>query len=109
MKQLLARTGIVCAVVMLIVESAGAQAQAQITKNEAQKSPWGPADEIGALNMMTDASRLDVLKQVVSGKVYDLGVDLFVGMPICCAPVGDRHSTQIECGKILLWSPHNLI
>ena len=43
----------------------------------------GPADEIGTLNMMTDASRLEVLKQVANGKVYDLGVDLFVGMPNC--------------------------
>ena len=64
-------------------------AVAQIAKNVAAKSPWGPADEIGTLNMMTDASRLDVLKQVAGGKVYDLGVDLFVGMPICCAPFGD--------------------
>jgi kynurenine formamidase len=65
------------------------EAYAQIAKNVAAKSPWGPTDEIGTLNMMTDASRLDVLKQVVGGKVYDLGVDLFVGMPICCGPFGD--------------------
>jgi kynurenine formamidase len=65
------------------------EADAQIAKNVAAKSPWGPADEIGTLNMMTDASRFDVLKQVAGGKVYDLGVDLFVGMPICCGPFGD--------------------
>ena len=41
---------------------------AQIAKNVAAKSPWGPADEIGTLNMMTDASRLEVLKQVANGK-----------------------------------------
>lgn len=70
----------------LLVASA---AQAQIAKNTAAKSPWGSADEIGTLNMMNDASRLDVLKQVGAGKVYDLGVDLFVGMPTCCAPFGD--------------------
>ncbi len=64
-------------------------AVAQIAKNVAAKSPWGPTDEIGTLNMMTDASRLEVLKQVVGGKVYDLGVDLFVGMPTCCGPFGD--------------------
>ena len=87
MKRLLARTGIVCAVVVLVVGSAGVQAQ--IAKNVAAKSPWGPADEIGTLNMMTDASRFDVLKQVAGGKIYDLGVDLFVGMPTCCAPFGD--------------------
>jgi Putative cyclase len=64
-------------------------AVAQIATNEAQKSPWGAADEIGTLNMMTDASRLDVLKRIAGGKVYDLGVDLFPGMPTCCLPFGD--------------------
>ncbi len=65
------------------------EAAAQIAKNVAAKSPWGPADEIGTLNMMTDTTRFDVLKQVAGGKVYDLGVDLFVGMPICCGAFGD--------------------
>ena len=87
MKRLLVETGIICAVVALAVGSAGAQAQ--IAKNVAQKSPWGPGDEIGTLNMMTDASRLDVIKQVAGGKVYDLGVEMFVGMPTCCVPFGD--------------------
>ena len=87
MKRLVAETGIICTVVVLVVGSA--TVQAQIARNVAQQSPWGPADEIGTLNMMTDASRLDVLKQVASGKVYDLGVDLFVGMPNCCGPFGD--------------------
>jgi len=87
MNRLLAKTGMICAAAVLIVGSAGVQAQ--IAKNVAAKSPWGPADEIGTLNMMTDASRSDVLRQVTGGKVYDLGVDLFVGMPTCCAPFGD--------------------
>jgi kynurenine formamidase len=65
------------------------EAVAQITNDVAAKSPWGSADEIGALNMMTDGSRFDVLKQITHGKVYDLGVDLFIGMPTCCVPFGD--------------------
>lgn len=64
-------------------------AYGQIAKDVPGKSPWGPDDEIGTLNMMTDASRLEVLKQIVGGKVYDLGVELFVGMPFCCGPFGD--------------------
>lgn len=44
-------------------------------------SPWGPDDEIGTLNMMTDQSRLEALRRVDSGKVYDLSVEYFVGMP----------------------------
>jgi kynurenine formamidase len=35
---------------------------------------WGPEDEVGALNAMTDASRLGALSLVETGKVYDLGV-----------------------------------
>jgi hypothetical protein len=35
---------------------------------------WGEDDEVGALNEMTDASRLAALKLVTQGKVYDLGL-----------------------------------
>ncbi len=87
MKQLIANTPKIWAVVFLVIGSVGAHAQ--IAENVAAKSPWGPADEIGTLNMMTDASTFDVLKQVASGKIYDLGVDLFVGMPTCCGSWGD--------------------
>lgn len=44
-------------------------------------SPWGPQDEIGALNMMTQASKLQVFSKISSGKAYDLSVNYFVGMP----------------------------
>jgi kynurenine formamidase len=86
MKSTIAVMGLIGSVGLAL---ASGQAAAQIAKNVAAKSPWGPADEIGTLNMMTDASKLDVLKQIASGKVYDLGVDLFVGMPTCCVPFGD--------------------
>jgi kynurenine formamidase len=35
---------------------------------------WGPQDEVGSLNEMTDASRLAALHVAKQGKVYDLGV-----------------------------------
>ncbi|MDP3071406.1 MAG: cyclase family protein [Opitutaceae bacterium] len=44
-------------------------------------SPWGPDDQIGALNLMTPESRLAILSHVASGKTYDLSVEYFVGMP----------------------------
>ncbi|HRX00319.1 MAG TPA: cyclase family protein [Cyclobacteriaceae bacterium] len=44
-------------------------------------SPWGPDDEIGTLNLMTEFSRHDVLSKISSGKTYDLSVNYFVGMP----------------------------
>lgn len=87
MKRLLVCARRICAVAVIAIGSVGAHAQ--IAKNAAARSPWGPADEIGTLNMMTEASRFDVLKHVASGKIYDLGMDLFVGMPICCAAWGD--------------------
>jgi kynurenine formamidase len=62
---------------------------AQAAGNVAAKSPWGPDDEIGTLNMMTDASRLKVVEQIAGGKIYDLSVDLYVGMPDCCGAFGD--------------------
>ena len=53
-------------------------------------SPWGPADEIGRLNLMTDESRHAVLSRVAGGTVYDLSVEYFIGMPSWQA-AGDPH------------------
>ena len=35
---------------------------------------WGPDDEIGAMNEMTDASRLKAVQLIRQGKTYDLGL-----------------------------------
>jgi len=48
---------------------------------EVGMSPWGPEDELGALNLMTAESRAAVLQRVSGGRVYDLAVDYFIGMP----------------------------
>lgn len=45
------------------------------------RSPWGPDDEIGRLNLMTEESRAAILARVRGGAVYDLSVDYYVGMP----------------------------
>lgn len=45
------------------------------------KSPWGPQDEIGRLNLMTAQSRAAVLGRVDGQRVYDLGTDYYIGMP----------------------------
>jgi kynurenine formamidase len=86
MRQVVTTLGIIG--VMILIAAPGG-AWAQVAKNMAAQSPWGPADEIGALNMMTDTSKLAILKQIGSGKVYDLGVDLYAGMPSCCGAFGD--------------------
>ena len=45
------------------------------------KSPWGPDDQIGRLNLMTDASRAAILARITGGRSYDLSVEYYVGMP----------------------------
>jgi kynurenine formamidase len=44
------------------------------TKGKGWGWVWGPEDEVGALNEMTDASRLAALQLVRQGKSYDLGL-----------------------------------
>lgn len=53
-------------------------------------SPWGPDDEIGRLNLMTDQSRAQILSRIHGGKSYDLSVEFFIGMPSWQA-AGDPH------------------
>ena len=53
-------------------------------------SPWGPDDEIGRLNLMTESSRRAALERVHGGRVYDLAVEYFIGMPSWQA-AGDPH------------------
>ncbi|WP_417484900.1 cyclase family protein [Maricaulis salignorans] len=44
-------------------------------------SPWGPDDQLGALNLMTERSRASILSRITGGTVYDLSVEYFIGMP----------------------------
>jgi kynurenine formamidase len=48
---------------------------------QAGTSPWGASDEIGSLHMMNDSTNLALFSKIRTGKVYDLGVEYFVGMP----------------------------
>jgi len=54
------------------------------------QSPWGPNDEIGRLNLITEQSRAAILSRITGGKSYDLSVDYFIGMPSWQA-AGDPH------------------
>ena len=61
----------------LLTLSAGSGAEPQMQKWQKGKGwgwVWGKEDEVGALNEMTDASRLAALQLAKQGKVYDLGV-----------------------------------
>lgn len=54
------------------------------------QSPWGPEDEVGRLNLMTDESRAAILQRIKGGRTYDLAVEYFIGMPSWQA-AGDPH------------------
>jgi kynurenine formamidase len=90
MKRVSSAIAVICAAAAFTLGSTDVLAQV------ARKSPWGPSDEIGALNMMTSQSRLDILEQVASGAIYDLAVDLFVGMPTCCEMLFADPSYQLS-------------
>lgn len=61
-----------------------------LAQNAVGKSPWGPEDELGRLNLITPQSRAEIMSQASADKVYDLSVDYFVGMPSWQA-AGDPH------------------
>jgi kynurenine formamidase len=48
---------------------------------EPSDSPFGPDDQIGMLNLLTPDIARDQLGRADGGKVFDLSVDLFMGMP----------------------------
>lgn len=47
----------------------------------AARSPFGPDDELGALNRLATTSQANTLTRADPSKTYDLSVDYFVGMP----------------------------
>lgn len=75
------RTFQLIALVFVLAGSASGVVLAQDAGEQVGVSPWVPEDEIGTLNMMTDPTRLKILSRISSGKVYDLSVEFFVGMP----------------------------
>lgn len=51
------------------------------TFRKATKSPFGDADEIGMLNLITAESRRAIMGRADVGTMFDLSVDHFTGMP----------------------------
>ena len=50
-------------------------------RHKATRSPFGPDDEIGMLNLMSDATRRAVMSEADFGSPFDLSVEFFPGMP----------------------------
>jgi kynurenine formamidase len=55
------------------------------------RSPWGPDDNVGRLNLMTAQSRQAVLSRADGSRIFDLAVDYFVGMPSWAAAGDPRY------------------
>jgi kynurenine formamidase len=55
------------------------------------RSPWGPDDNVGRLNLMTPTSRQAVLSRADGSRVFDLAVDYFLGMPSWAAAGDPRY------------------
>jgi kynurenine formamidase len=47
----------------------------------AASSPYGPDDELGALNALAATGQIKTLGRADTSRVYDLSIDYFVGMP----------------------------
>jgi kynurenine formamidase len=56
-------------------------AAAASTFRQITKSPFGPDDEIGMLNLITPESMRAVMSRADAGHTIDLSVDYFLGMP----------------------------
>jgi len=49
--------------------------------HEITRSPFGPDDQIGMLNLLSADAARDILHRADGGRAFDLSVDLFMGMP----------------------------
>lgn len=77
---------LLCSLFVVSLASFGGSADGQKTKPAAKPAQpgwvkgkgwgwiWGAEDERGAMNSVTDASRLAAIKLVTTGKAYDLGI-----------------------------------
>lgn len=48
---------------------------------KASKSPYGPDDQLGALNKLSAERASEIMGRADATRVYDLSIDYFVGMP----------------------------
>jgi kynurenine formamidase len=56
-------------------------AAAQAVRHKVTRSPFGPEDQIGMLNLITAESRARIMAEADYSKVFDLSVDFFPDMP----------------------------
>lgn len=61
-----------------VVDTIAARA---VSPGKVSRSPFGPDDQIGMLNLMTDESRAEAWAAADPTTIYDISVDYHVGMP----------------------------
>jgi len=70
-----------CGPTMLSPEARDGIAAWGAVRHEVSSSPFGSDDEIGMLNLVTPEISSSMLSRADAGRVFDLSVDLFPGMP----------------------------
>lgn len=68
-------------------QAAEAQEAKNILGDKWWPSPWGAEDEVGASHRITPAKVLEAAKLIKTGKIYRLGMNIEVGIPL----FGQRH------------------
>lgn len=74
-------------------EMRGSVAAFRAATEAVSRSPYGPDDQIGMLNLLTAERARELLSLADEGRVFDLSVDLFMGMPTWTA--GGEPPSQI--------------
>ena len=75
------RAPLVAIAMLLLLLAHGASAQTPSAKNRVP-SEWGPDDERGAANRITPQKVLEATQLIKEGRIYELGRDYEVGMPL---------------------------
>jgi kynurenine formamidase len=70
-----------CGPALIDEDTRGRIAAFHAVNGEPSESPFGPDDQIGMLNLLTPDVAREQLARADGGKVFDLSVDLFMGMP----------------------------
>jgi kynurenine formamidase len=70
-----------CGPALIDEETKGQIAAFNAVMGEPSASPFGPNDQIGMLNLLSPDMARDQLARADGSKVFDMSVDLFMGMP----------------------------
>jgi len=70
-----------CGPALIDDDTRGRIAAFKAVSGQPSESPFGPDDEMGMLNLLTPDIAREQLARADAGKIFDLSVDMFMGMP----------------------------